>query len=474
MPITAPVIPITAPAPAAYRLFAVMWALAVAFHVMGNPRLASPAVQGLLAVGVVATAFLPGRVLPLALLCAGVVAGVWDEAPVLGNHWLLAGLVSLAFLLSAALGRDPGAIWASFAPAARLTLLVFYAFAAFAKLNASFFDPAVSCAVFYFRESAASFGIDFGPLPGIVEHGLVLGTAAIELAIPVLLAWPATRPWGVIIAIAFHLVLALDRAHQFFDFSSVLTALFVLFVPAFADRVADGARGSSAWLATRWPGGPGVLHLLGAVGLGAPVLVAAAVRDWPVPAILKQVGLVGFWILAGSLLIALLAFVRRGDLAVPGTILRPARAALLVVPVVALLNGLTPYLELKTAHGWNMYANLRTVDGRSNHFLVPATLPLTDAQAHLVRILASSDPGLRYYAYDGYDLPWDRFRDYLSRHPDASVTYRRKGETVHVARAGDVAGLAVALPEWRRRLLLHRAVDASGKERCLTGFGPAN
>jgi hypothetical protein len=158
----------------------------------------------------------------------------------------------------------------------------------------------------------------------------------------------------------------------------------------------------------------------------------------------------------------------------PAGLLRPARAWQLLVPAVALLNGLTPYLELKTAHGWNMYANLRTVDGDSNHFIVRATLPLTDAQAHLVRVLFSSDLGLLYYAEARYDLTWDRFRDYLSRRPNASVTYQRRGEIVHVKRAGDVPGLAVALPEWRRRLLLHRAVDASGKERCLTGFGPAN
>jgi hypothetical protein len=461
-------------APAAYRLFAVMWALAVAFHVMGNPRLASGPVQVLLAAGVIATAFRPDRVLPLAVLCAGVIIGVWDEAPVLGNHWLLCGLVSLAFLLSAVTARDPAGVWARFAPVARLTVLVFYAFAAFAKLNTSFFDPAVSCAVFYFRESAGSFGVNVGSLPGAVEHGLMLGTAAVELSVPVLLAWPPARRSGVLAAIAFHLILALDRTHQFFDFSSVLTALFVLFVPGFAEWVAGGACRSRARLAARHPAVPWLLELLAAVGLGATVLVAAGPRDWPAPAVLKQVGLVTFWAYAVGVLIALVTFVRRDGSAMPAGLLRPARAWQLLVPAVALLNGLTPYLELKTAHGWNMYANLRTVDGDSNHFIVRATLPLTDAQAHLVRVLFSSDLGLLYYAEARYDLTWDRFRDYLSRRPNASVTYQRRGEIVHVKRAGDVPGLAVALPEWRRRLLLHRAVDASGKERCLTGFGPAN
>jgi len=462
-----------APVPAAYRLFAMMWALAVAFHVMGNPRLGSSAVQVLLAAGVIAAALRPDRILPLAVLCAGVIIGVWDEAPVLGNHWLLCGLVSLAFLLSAATGRDPAAAWARFAPVARLTVLVFYAFAGFAKLNGSYFDPAVSCAVFYVRESADSFGVIIGSLPAAVEHGLILGTAAVELAVPVLLAWPRTRQWGVVAALAFHLVLALDRTRHFFDFSSVMTALFVLFVPAFADRVVEGAGRLRARLAARRPGLPGLLAFLASLGLGATILVAAGPRDWPAPSLLVHVGLVTFWACTAGVLVALVSFVRRDGSPMPGSLLRPARAWLLLVPAVALFNGLTPYLEIKTAFGWNMYANLRTVDGDSNHFLVRATLPLSGAQADLVRVLYSSDHGLRYYADTGYDLTWDRFRDYLSRTPDASVTYRRRGETVHVARAGDVPGLAVALPEWRRRLLLHRAVDASGKERCQTGFGPA-
>lgn len=461
-----------APAPAAYRLFAVMWAFAVAFHVVGNAGLGSPLVQAQLAVGVAATLLWPDHLLPLAVLCTGVLASVWDEAPILGNHWLLGGLVAIALLQSAVTVGDPAAAWPRFAPAARLTVLVFYTFAAFSKLNAGYFDPTVSCAVFYFRQSVESFGIVLDSLPGALERGLIGGTVAIELAIPLLLAWPRTRRWGVVAATAFHFVLALDRTHRFFDFSAVMTALFVLFVPGFADGVARGALQVRARLASWRPGAPRALGGLAALGLGAMVLAGTARGAWA-PGALGQVGLVAFWVYATGVLTGLVAHALRGGSEGPDARLRPASAWLLLAPALALLNGLTPYLEIKTAYGWNMYANLRTVGGESNHFLVRATLPLTSAQKDLVRVLASSDPGLRYYADAGYDLTWDRFRDYLSRRPDASVTYRYRGEIVHVARAGAVPGLAVPLPEWRRRLLLHRAVDASGTERCLTGFGPA-
>ena len=37
----------------------------------------------------------------------------------------------------------------------------------------------------------------------------------------------------------------------------------------------------------------------------------------------------------------------------------------IVVGLLAVLNGLTPYTEIKTAYGFNMYANLLTARGQS-------------------------------------------------------------------------------------------------------------
>ena len=59
-------------------------------------------------------------------------------------------------------GRDFPRLWEladSCGFAARWLLLVFYAFAAFAKLNSAFFDPSASCAVYYANESLSSWGL---------------------------------------------------------------------------------------------------------------------------------------------------------------------------------------------------------------------------------------------------------------------------------------------------------------------------
>ena len=70
----------------------------------------------------------------------------------LGNHWLLAGIVSLAYLLT--WGQ-----WDSFEPAARVILLLFYGFAAFAKINSGFLDPTTSCGVFYANQALTEVGL---------------------------------------------------------------------------------------------------------------------------------------------------------------------------------------------------------------------------------------------------------------------------------------------------------------------------
>ena len=130
-------------------------------------------------------------------------------------------------------------------PVARLCLLGFYAFAAFAKLNTAFFDrsdelrglllPGVDRLARALRRcsSAERRGSQWAVIvghggrravdPGRCSSSGARGTSAWSSG------WCSTR------------VLALDRTHQFFDFSSVLAALFVLFLPPSA----------GAWVAER-------------------------------------------------------------------------------------------------------------------------------------------------------------------------------------------------------------------------------
>ncbi|HEU4750876.1 MAG TPA: hypothetical protein VFT54_07435, partial [Acidimicrobiia bacterium] len=110
------------------RIFSRLWGVALVAHVVGNwaqPDIPKPVGWANLAVGLVGAllALRPGRRLLLAASVL-VVTSVILEMPVTGNHWLLAALVSAAILVT---GGQPSTLF----PAARMILLIFYAFAAF-------------------------------------------------------------------------------------------------------------------------------------------------------------------------------------------------------------------------------------------------------------------------------------------------------------------------------------------------------
>lgn len=463
----------------ALATFSALWALAAMWHVLSSPANATPTTQLLLAVGVLVAIAWPGAAASLVILSVGVLATMWSEAPFLGNHWLLAGFVSIGILGSvlsttlAGRSRDRGLLAARVLPVARACLLAFYVFAAFAKLNSGFFDRSVSCGVVYFRESTESIGLAGLRAGGnaAVEWAVILGTVAIELTIPALLVWRRTRHPGVVLALTFHGILALDRAHVFVDFSSMLAALFVCFLPA--PSLASATRLVRHRLAGLAADGRHVPLVARLVAAAVPSAMVAAVASRDIEGDLVVELRWWSWQAASVALVAMVVrHLWRARPAPERHVVQVRPLILLAVPLLVVANGLTPYLELKTSYGWNMYANLRTVDGDANHYIVRRTLPLTDEQADPVRIISSSDPLLQSYADDGFTLAWSSLRDHLARHPEAAISYERGGRVVQVERAAERPELVDGRPGWRQKVQAFRSADAGSPERCQTFIRP--
>jgi len=462
----------TARAQRVWLVFAVTWAASVLFHVAGNPRVAPPWGRALFGLAAVAVLARPRSRAGVGVLAVAVLVGVWLEAPTLSNHWLLQGFVALVVLGGLALRPATGAeLLERIAGPLRLVLLAFYSFAAFAKLNTDFFDPAVSCGRFYLEESARSWGLGSAVegLSGGAQRGVAVAVAAIELSVPALLLVRRTRLIGVLVALAFHFVLALDRTHQFFDFSSVLVVLFLLFLPPEGIDAAVQRLGAlRASVATRWPSGPELLLLAGLAAAVLVVVVAAGPSEWPAPPLLRGVG-VAVWVAygVGSFAVAVEAVRRRT--APPGPLLpRPAAGVLLLVPALAVLNGVAPYVEVKTGASWNMYSNLAVVDGDSNHLVVRRGVPLTDAHERLVEITGARGVDLGFYIGSDWVLPEVMLLDHLADRPGAVVVGRVDGEEVRYE-----GGQGGARPTWRQKLQVFRAVDGRGPVGCQASFGPA-
>lgn len=467
-----------------FTLFAFLWGVVAIFHVVGPSGAAAQIISNptplglshvLLAICAIWLMVRPRRNIPLMLVAVLGLITAWEEAPVLGNHWLLAALVDLALLLSTLVTLRRGSINRDqladvFLPLVRWCLVLFYSFAAFSKLNSAFFDTAVSCSTYYFDDTARSLGFDTPLAVGAGGPARLLPflTAATELSIPVLLVSARVRVFGVVLGLGFHSVIALDRLHLFIDFSSVLTAMFVAFLPAqfagtalgFLER--KGNRLRVAWtvlvclvLGAQWIGSDGFLGL---------IFLEGRLFLWYVFDVTMLAGVV-IWLMRHR------GHVTRLEGAF--TVRDKRKIWVAVVPALLVLNGVLPYFELRTAYAYTMYSNLRMVNGKSNHFIVRSSFPVAGRQADLVKIARSSDPGLNLYAAYNYLLPWDSFRAYLAKYPEIAVIYERGNKGYVIYRAADYPELVTSPPLVVQKLFALRAVDGSDPPRCQDAFLPA-
>jgi hypothetical protein len=338
-------------------------------------------------------------------------------------------------------------------------------FAAFSKLNSAFFDTTVSCSTYYFDETARSLGFNT-PLTvgaGGLAHLLPFVTSGTELSIPILLLNKRTRVFGIVLGLGFHSLIALDRLHLFVDFSSVLAAMFVLFLPArFATSSLGFLREKGTPLLISWA-------IVASLVLGAQWIGRGEVAY----SVFSEGCLFLWYVFDATILLGVIMWLVRyrwQALERPFTLRGNDPIWLAVVPALLVVNGLLPYFELRTAYAYTMYSNLRMVDGNSNHFIVRSSLPLSGRQADLVRVVASSDPGLSLYATDNYLLPWDSFRAYLAKHPNDAIIFERGGNRYRVDRAADYPELITSPSLFVRKLLALRAVDGNERARCQDVF----
>lgn len=435
-------------------LFAAAWAVATLFHVASH--------QGHEYLLVAAAGWLllrPASPWRLALLAVVQIYKTWVWSPLVSNHWLFTVIVSVTILAALSLVvlrqrslRGPsGDVYGLFAPAVRLELLLLYFFVAFHKLNSSFLDPATSCASTFLAAQSP------GLLPDTpLTRGLAIaGTIGAEAAIPLLLVFRRTRYAGLLLGVVFHAGLALNPLEGFYNFSAMVFAAFTLFLP---DDLLPGV--AARWRAVRAAGG-----LRAAVApAGAAVLAALAILVTVLRHDLARDPIVAAWVVyAGAALGSLLVFRAEASRAEPaGRMFRVPSRALLLFPLLTVLNGASPYLGLKTETSFAMFSNLRTEGGVTNHLLVPAATQIFGYQDDLVAVTRSTDPFLRRLAGQKLLIPYFEVR----RKPFASVSYVRDGVEVAVDRASDDPRFPGRPPVLLRKLLIFRPVAPGIDQPC--------
>ena len=472
------------------RFFATTWAIATLFHVLGEPQKLFTLTGGFAdftttrsffqAALLFAAAYLllaPGDPVRLLILAATQILDYTVGSPIASNHWTVAFYTALAIVVSGVsllISRSPKRslstdhFYEYFAPVGRLVLLTMYFYGIFHKINADFLNPEVSCAIHLYGLLATPFGLSDALW---AQYGAIYGTFVIEACTLVFLAIPTLRYFGFAIGLPFHAAIAIsgqsvvqfEVGGTFFDFSAVVFGLYALFLPApFFARLREVFGTPRAFT-------PIVLSL-GAATLAGLALLAlmfgtAYLEYHPRRAYLMAIGIACF-IYGGALWVAVLTLTRPHDFDRDRRFLLPRRAAPAAIAVLFFLNGMSPYLGLKTESSIAMFSNLHTEGFVSNHLLFERPPYLFPFQRTLVEIIASSDEVLQHHADRGRRLVSYEFWRHLRKNPEASVTYRLDGRIYTLERAGDHADTKAAAAWLLDKFLLFKPVDLARPKAC--------
>jgi hypothetical protein len=383
-------------------LLAWMWAAFTLFHQGHDNHWARTPLEALESAAAVAVLVGPTRLTRFVLLAIFQAANLWWFMPEPTNHGVFALVVDLTIVSAAIVhavsgrargGFDGDALYRSVAPPLRVSVILLYVFATVAKVNAAFLNPALSCGTHHYaalRAHVAPLGLSLpdGPTLSVVA---IVATLLIEGGIPVLLTFARTRPAGVVVALVFHYALGLNG---FYDFSSMIYALLLLFTPdgfgALVERVwlRSGIHGVIDRARARPGSSAGIVVMLTAGVVVALVLLEG--NQWrrmfgPAYAVWPLYG-------GGVMLLAVPALVQTGrrDVLPRASPLRRS-AVLWAAPLLVVLDGVCPYIGLKTDSSFAMFSNLRTERGFANHLLIPHAAQPFGFQRDLVRIVESSD-----------------------------------------------------------------------------------
>lgn len=465
-------------------VFAFAWAWAETMQPLNTHMTMTMWSGWILPLATILLLMVPGSTIRLTLFLTLGVVRTWHMMPFVPNHVLfmfLINLTLLASILQQAIGQrslkvDRKIVYERFASVARVELIMLYAFSFFAKLNYDFINPDVSGAVALFdgvREILL-----FLPEGAISDKFAIYGTIAAECLIPILLVFNKTRTTGLLVAVAFHLVLAIHPlwATSILTFTMVMYATLILFASdelirwaidwctSLYRRVVRRREFTMAQATKTW-----IIVVYVATIIGELLTVYPRSIDHEhgqivlVHRILVAPHLVSCILLYGVMLICWFNQKRWNQSVVSRPVSSGAQINICwFVAVLLVAVGTSPYLGLRTTPAFTMFSNLKTEGGQSNHMLVGDTR-VFGFQDRLVNVLESNDPILspyvgaesmmtlfelkricsrdhdrppaRIYTLD-YDIRNHIFCAPKSPHGDAYVRYRLNG-VEFVARKGE-------------------------------------
>jgi len=306
--------------------------------------------------------------------------------------------------------------------ASRRLLGIVYLFAGIFKLNSGYFNSGGGCAWASYQNILVN--LPFLPEGEAVKWLLIVASAGLELAAAGFFLTGRSPKILVLVLALFHFCIALDTYQFFMNFTATMWTLILLQCSPeefpeidrkFRHRLTFGMRTFACGVVS--------IELL----YVTEVLNIRGLRE-----VLAGSGLVYFVLFLMPVMIKF-----RNDSAPLSVFLRSQRYSWVIL-FLALLNGLSPLIGLKTRTGFNMYANLRLESDFSNHFIFPRSLDVLGELADNIEVLKvdSSTKTLRRYTRHGMRITRFELERSLSKLPSGQVVIRDKtGE--HLISAAD-------------------------------------
>jgi hypothetical protein len=353
-------------------------------------------------------------------------------------------------------------------------VLILYGFVVLHKLNTDFMSPIASCGVDHYLHLSGLMRrvVGWSPMPDgeLVRIGIIAMTLVMEAGIPLLLLFPRTRLAGVGAGLFFHYILGINIFH---DFSGMIFALYLLFLPL---NFVDEARRIWDRLSLQKRVRDAVQRLeSNSIPVGAWITVAVTVvllatgNTWN----MLHPLFLAIWLAYGVLcMVAFATVVWSGQRHfVYDSPQYRMHAVLAVLPVLVLLNGLLPYVGLKTENSFAMFSNLRTEGGKSNHLFIPVSAQRFGYQRDLVTVSRSSDAVLQGLAERSVAVPFYTFSEHIQQRSrygmkNIEVVYSRAGVEHSLSNAEGEPELLQPHSWLERKLLVFREVDTGLLQMC--------
>lgn len=411
--------------------FHLLWAFSLIVHVW-QYYLRIPSFLAYFLLSASCLVILRPRNVPVLVFAACVqLAHLYQVLPRVPNSWLFTGIVSLTILWSYLCCVFRQKTWnptlSSFSSEVlfplRLETVLLYCVAVFHKLNYDFFNPELSCAVAFYQSYAQL--VTFLPLNESAKYAMIFSGVFIELLIAVCLVRARWRRFGVVIAYIFHYFLSLVPFASLHSFSVLMYAMTYLFVVN--EEAAGGVSLTQEGKKENWLQGMPIVALGFQVILVIFIILLACFWSGMNHLHIQRQSLNIFgpvfgFILCVFLLMNYLLRKRFPTVSASSENEKPDRRWHQgVIPILVLLNGLSPYLGFGTEHSFSMYSNLRT-ELEPNHFLLrhqPRFANFQDA----VQVTASSLPELQHYVTHRTLIPYYNFHSFLLNNPDVDVTF---------------------------------------------------